>query len=144
MRVAQNGTFSYVNFVSGGASAYVSFSGVFGEYPEEVYVLYRNETETVPFLCQVDPKETTNTTVLCLIASPEPGFYFFQVEVYGQYSNVGIDHLHVTDPPEISMVSGCSDDGTGTLDCFTAGGYTITMIGSSFGEGMVCVVYYFL
>ena len=62
-RIAQIGTFSYVNFVSGEASVSVSFSGIFGEFPEEVNVRWRDRTGDFELTCQVDPDRTTNTNV---------------------------------------------------------------------------------
>ena len=148
---------SYVDVPTNGASHWVTFSGLFGNFPNKTRIAYTNVSETsggTEFDCVVnaDPilvvqgpvGEITNTSIVCRTETGEGGGLFvFFVTVGNQYSLPGSDILSFSAVPLVTSVSGCANNtGIATVGCDTSGGDSITIRGQDFGPGMVLLFQY--
>ena len=137
-----------------GDSYWLTFSGDFGYFPDQVKVFYSNRNGST-FDClqePVIPGDKTGsvqpTWIVCRTETLEQAdTYFFTVEVGGQQSELGIDELIFPQVPQITRVTGCpSVAEMGTYDCETKGGDVITIAGSDLVVGMVAlfsVIFFF-
>ena len=138
LKLSNDGTFAYINLPASSATTgiWVTFNGDFQDETSDIVVTYTDGT--LSFNCSVESGWVTDEALLCRTEPGVPtGAYHFTVEVAGQLSDAGIDQMYSLLTPEITSVSGCTDNGNGTENCPTTGMVTITISGTHFGEGMV-------
>ena len=143
--LSPDGSYATVTMPGTGLSQWLTFEGIFGDFPNEVSVSYSSDNDTFACVTTPDPYvlngpsgSITDTSIVCRTATNEPaGDYRFTVHIGNQVSQLGVDVLIFPEVPIITSISGCPlESGAGTFDCGTSGGFRITITGRNYGPTM--------